>query len=209
MRLPGGRPDGAAEGGGAAGLGGPRSLAGLGGVGGGGAGGIAGGGAGAGFRVDEREQRVLGAIASKWAILILHRLSAGGCRFNALQRDLGGISQKVLAHQLRRLESHGLVSRVVHPTVPPGVEYSLTPAGHGLKEALRTLCEWAQQWIPGERVVPGDGARAPADGDGHAAARPGLDGASRSAGRSSPAAPGGIGVDGADGVARGDGKAAR
>ncbi|MBX3358173.1 MAG: helix-turn-helix transcriptional regulator [Phycisphaeraceae bacterium] len=93
-------------------------------------------------------QRALEVIASKWAILILHHLQNGPVRFSALQRELQGVSQKVLSQQLRRLEHHGLVVRRVHPTVPPSVEYSATPAALELKPALKSLCEWAQTYMP-------------------------------------------------------------
>jgi DNA-binding HxlR family transcriptional regulator len=90
-------------------------------------------------------QRALEAIASKWAILILHSLLESPLRFNALQRKLPGISQKVLTEQLRRLERFGIIARTVHPTVPPSVEYSLTEAGRELKGALGSLCEWSNK----------------------------------------------------------------
>lgn len=90
-------------------------------------------------------QRALEAIASKWAVLILHSLLESPLRFNALQRKLPGISQKVLTEQLRRLERFGIISRAVHPTVPPSVEYSLTAAGRELKGALGSLCEWSNK----------------------------------------------------------------
>lgn len=90
-------------------------------------------------------QRALEAIASKWAILILHSLLESPLRFNALQRKLPGISQKVLTEQLRRLERFGIIARTVHPTVPPSVEYSLTSPGRELKGALGSLCEWSNK----------------------------------------------------------------
>jgi DNA-binding HxlR family transcriptional regulator len=93
-------------------------------------------------------QRALAAIASKWAVLILHRLQKGPVRFNALQREIGGISPKVLSQQLRRLENHGLVSRRVRSTVPPSVDYALTESGRDLKTAMTALCEWAQRHAP-------------------------------------------------------------
>jgi DNA-binding HxlR family transcriptional regulator len=88
-------------------------------------------------------QKALDAIASKWAILILHRLIEHPLRFNALQRELPGISQKVLTQQLRRLEKFGLLHRTVHATVPPSVEYTITSAGRELKDSLASLCDWA------------------------------------------------------------------
>lgn len=101
-------------------------------------------------------QRALAAFASKWAVLILHRLQKGPVRFNALQREIGGISPKVLSQQLRRLENHGLVLRRVKSTVPPSVDYTLTDSGRDLKTAMTALCEWAQRHAPeGDAVAAG------------------------------------------------------
>ena len=61
-------------------------------------------------------------------------------RYAALQREIGGISQKMLTQTLRSLERDGLVQRTVHPVVPPKVEYSLTRLGRTLIDPLRALC---------------------------------------------------------------------
>lgn len=110
---------------------------------------VAGGGGGGGsiFAPNCPAQAAIEAIAGKWCLKILHRLTKGKARFNVLQRDLPGVSQKVLTQQLRRLEKHGLISRTVHATVPPAVEYALTPAGAELKVALKDLHEWAKKYV--------------------------------------------------------------
>jgi DNA-binding HxlR family transcriptional regulator len=92
-------------------------------------------------------QAAIEVVAAKWSLKILHRLTKGKARFNSLQRDLPGVSQKVLTQQLRKLEKHGLITRTVHTTVPPSVEYALTPAGAELKTALKDLHEWAKKYI--------------------------------------------------------------
>src|SRR5437016_12142553 len=69
---------------------------------------------------------VLDRIADKWTALIIQVLAHGTKRYAALQREIGGISQKMLTQTLRSLERDGLVQRKVHPVVPPKVEYSLT-----------------------------------------------------------------------------------
>ena len=67
---------------------------------------------------------LLDRLADKWALLLIDRLSAGErVRFNQLRRDMVGISQKMLAQTLKRLERDGLIEREVHPSVPPAVEY--------------------------------------------------------------------------------------
>ncbi|TCD12313.1 winged helix-turn-helix transcriptional regulator [Oricola cellulosilytica] len=86
---------------------------------------------------------LLAAISSKWVVLILIRLSERPKRFSELKREIGTISQKVLTSVLRDLEKNGIVERVVTPTVPPRVDYSLTRLGQSLLEPVRALGRWA------------------------------------------------------------------
>src|SRR5882757_10468355 len=90
---------------------------------------------------------VLDRIADKWTALIIHVLATGTRRYAALQREIGGISQKMLTQTLRSLERDGLVARKVHPVVPPKVEYSLTPLGRTLIEPLHALCRWSEKHL--------------------------------------------------------------
>jgi DNA-binding HxlR family transcriptional regulator len=69
-------------------------------------------------------------------------------RFNAIKRAVGGISQQMLTRTLKTLERDGMVSRTVHPTVPPQVEYELTALGHSLSEPVMALGSWALQHLP-------------------------------------------------------------
>lgn len=87
---------------------------------------------------------VLDRLADKWALLILDRLRHGTTRFNALKRDVAGVSQKVLSQTLKSLERDGLISRKVTPTVPVTVEYALTPLGETLTEAVAKFAHWAE-----------------------------------------------------------------
>jgi DNA-binding HxlR family transcriptional regulator len=64
-----------------------------------------------------------------------------------IQREIGGVSQKMLTQTLRRLERDGLAERQAYPVVPPKVEYSLTPLGRTLIEPLRDICKWAEQHL--------------------------------------------------------------
>src|SRR2546429_9468057 len=82
---------------------------------------------------------VLDRIADKWTALIIQILSRGTMRYAALQREIGGILQKMLTQTLRSLESDGFVQRVVHPVVPPKVGYSLPPLGRTVIEPLHGL----------------------------------------------------------------------
>ena len=91
---------------------------------------------------------VLSRIADKWTALIIHVLATGTRRYAELQREIGGISQKMLTQTLRSLERDGLVSRKVHPVVPPKVEYALTPLGRTLIEPLHAICRWSEKHLP-------------------------------------------------------------
>ena len=93
-------------------------------------------------------RQVLDLIADKWTAIVIYCLSKGTKRYSELQREIGGISQKMLTQTLRSLERDGLVNRMVYPVVPPMVEYSLTPLGETLIEPLCQLCKWAETHIP-------------------------------------------------------------
>src|SRR5437763_16963309 len=86
----------------------------------------------------------------KWKALILWWLQDRTWRFAELRRQIPGITEKMLARQLRELEADGIVARRVYPTVPPKVEYSLTEYGRSLKRALRAICDWGRHHI--ERI---------------------------------------------------------
>lgn len=86
---------------------------------------------------------VLARIGDKWSVLVVTRLGPGPMRFNQLRRSIGGISQRMLTLTLRGLERDGLVKRTVFATVPPRVEYALTPLGCDLLEPVSALGAWA------------------------------------------------------------------
>lgn len=86
---------------------------------------------------------VLRRIGDKWTVLVVVLLGRRRYRFNELHRSVEGISQRMLTRTLRALEQDGLVEREVHPTVPPSVEYGLTPLGETLLYPLSALADWA------------------------------------------------------------------
>jgi len=88
--------------------------------------------------------QVLDLIGSKWAILIVYALSQGTKRYSQLQQLIEGVSPKMLIQNLRKLETSGLVKRVVYPVVPPQVDYSLTPLGETLVDPLAMLYIWSE-----------------------------------------------------------------
>jgi len=90
-------------------------------------------------------RQTLEIIADKWATLILVSIARGINRHNRMLREIGGISPKMLAQTLRKLEQNGIVHRKVYPVVPPMVEYSLTPIGKELLEPVSMLGAWAEK----------------------------------------------------------------
>ncbi|WP_434741638.1 winged helix-turn-helix transcriptional regulator [Micromonospora sp. SH-82] len=86
-------------------------------------------------------RRTLEHVASKWGILSLAALREGDYRFNALRRRVDGVSEKMLAQTLQALERDGLVRREVQTSIPPHVEYSLTPLGVRVADRLVGLIE--------------------------------------------------------------------
>lgn len=86
---------------------------------------------------------VLDRIGEKWSILAIRMLSERPYRFNELRRTLEGISQRMLTLTLRSLERDGLVTRTVTPTIPPRVDYDLTPLGRSLRGPIEELTRWA------------------------------------------------------------------
>ncbi len=86
-------------------------------------------------------RRTLETLTGKWGTLALAALSEGAYRFNALRRRVDGVSEKMLAQTLQALERDGLVRRDVQATIPPRVEYSLTPLGARVAAKLHELID--------------------------------------------------------------------
>lgn len=86
----------------------------------------------------------LGMLEGRWKLLILFQLFGGKTlRFSELERAIPKVTQKMLAQQLRQLEADGIVHRVIHPEIPPKVEYSLTGWGQSLCPVLDGILKWA------------------------------------------------------------------
>ena len=88
-------------------------------------------------------REVLSRIGDKWSVLVIVLLGDSTRRFNEMRRMIEGISQRMLTLTLRGLERDGLVTRAVYPTVPPRVEYALTPLGKKLRQTVTDLAQWA------------------------------------------------------------------
>ncbi len=88
-------------------------------------------------------RRLLQTVGSKWCSLVVAHLEYEPRRFSDLKRSIGGVTQKSLTATLRELEKDGLINRVVTPSIPPRVDYSLTPLGRTLLVPLKALTNWA------------------------------------------------------------------
>lgn len=94
-------------------------------------------------------REVLQHVTSRWGVLVLVALLAGGVqRFSELRRRIGGVSEKMLAQTLQWLEADGFVQRTAHPVVPPHVDYQLTPLGHEVARHVRELADWIEGMMP-------------------------------------------------------------
>ncbi len=97
-------------------------------------------------RIEALVTDLIGRVADKWTMLILEVLAEKGeLRFTRLSETIEGISQKMLTQTLRQMERDGLVTRTVHPVVPPKVEYKLTEVGMSLGAAFCGVWVWAAE----------------------------------------------------------------
>lgn len=90
-------------------------------------------------------REVLDRVAGKWSILVIVAAAQGPVRFTELERQIDGISRRMLTLTLRNLERDGLLQRTVYPVVPPRVEYELTDIARELHVSLLSLTDWAQR----------------------------------------------------------------
>jgi DNA-binding HxlR family transcriptional regulator len=89
-------------------------------------------------------REVLNRIGDKWSVQLVALLQHGPKRFSDLRRSIEGISQRMLTLTLRGLERDGMVTRTIFPTIPPRVDYALTPLGKTLLEPILALAAWAE-----------------------------------------------------------------
>ncbi len=92
-------------------------------------------------------RKAIELLGNKWTLLVISAIVRGINRHNAMLREIDGISQKVLTETLRHLERSGLLTRTIYPTVPPMVEYTLTPLGETLYEPVKMLGMWAETYF--------------------------------------------------------------
>ncbi|MEU7829650.1 MULTISPECIES: helix-turn-helix domain-containing protein [unclassified Nonomuraea] len=96
-------------------------------------------------REDCEVRQILDRVADKWSLLVIALLDCQSLRFTQLRREIDGVSQRMLSVTLRHLERDGLVSRTVHPVVPPRVDYALTPLGRTLHQTIKSLVTWTEE----------------------------------------------------------------
>src|SRR5215207_1271627 len=87
---------------------------------------------------------ILDRLADKWTVLVVGLLARRTHRFGELRREITGISPKVLTQTLRGLERDGILTRRVYASVPPKVEYALTPLGRTLIDLVGAIYGWAE-----------------------------------------------------------------
>lgn len=91
-------------------------------------------------------RQTLDVLEGKWKFAIIHSLlQQGTLRFKALERDVAGITPRMLVKELKLLEAHGIISRQAYATVPPTVEYTLTECGLSLGPIIKAIEDWGLQ----------------------------------------------------------------
>ena len=95
-----------------------------------------------------RAREVLQRVGDKWSVLAIDLLGQGTMRFTELHRAIDGITARMLTVTLRGLERDGIVTRTIHPVIPPRVEYALTPMGRTLLDTIGQLVTWTDSHLP-------------------------------------------------------------
>ena len=95
-----------------------------------------------------RAREVLQRVGDKWSMYVIDLLGQGTMRFSELHRSVDGITARMLTVTLRGLERDGIVTRTIHPVIPPRVDYALTPMGRTLLDAIGALVSWADSHLP-------------------------------------------------------------
>ena len=97
-------------------------------------------------QVEALVKELIGRLADRWTMLVLEMLAdRGTMRFGRLREAVGTVSQKMLTQTLRAMERDGLVTRTIHPVVPPHVDYALTGLGLTLSAAFCGVWVWASE----------------------------------------------------------------
>lgn len=92
--------------------------------------------------------RAIEIIGRRWSGAIVRSMMSGTARFSEILASVPGLSDRLLSERLKELENEAIVQRVVTPTTPVRVEYSLTEKGRDLGAVVRSVAEWAETWAP-------------------------------------------------------------
>jgi len=93
-------------------------------------------------------REVLQRVGDKWSVFVIDLLGQGTMRFGELHRSIDGITSRMLTVTLRGLERDGIVSRTIHPVIPPRVDYELTAMGRTLLDTIGRLVSWTDSHLP-------------------------------------------------------------
>jgi DNA-binding HxlR family transcriptional regulator len=95
-----------------------------------------------------RAREVLQRVGDKWSVYVIDLLGPGTKRFSELHRAIDGITSRMLTVTLRGLERDGIITRTIHPVIPPRVDYELTPMGRTLLDTIGQLVSWTDSHLP-------------------------------------------------------------
>lgn len=95
-----------------------------------------------------RAREVLQRVGDKWSVYVIDLLGHGTKRFGELHRSIDGITARMLTVTLRGLERDGILTRTIHPVIPPRVDYTLTPMGQTLLDTINSLVTWTDSHLP-------------------------------------------------------------
>ena len=94
-------------------------------------------------------QHTVELVGRRWTGAVMRALMSGCTRFTELTDAIPGLSDRLLSERLKELEREGLVERVVEPTTPVKVVYTLTDKGRSLADVVSALADWADEWVDG------------------------------------------------------------
>jgi DNA-binding HxlR family transcriptional regulator len=100
------------------------------------------------FAQDCPSRHAMEHVTGRWGLLALLALRDGPARFNALRRRVDGVSEKMLSQTLHALERDGFVDRHARATIPPRVDYNLTPLGKEISNRLFQLVNQLEGRMP-------------------------------------------------------------
>jgi DNA-binding HxlR family transcriptional regulator len=94
-------------------------------------------------------ERAMALIGDKYSLQIIQILNQFGTqRFIELEGQINGISPRTLSQRLKHLEFYGIVTRKQFATIPPRVDYTLTPIGEAMQPILNEMASWTNTWFP-------------------------------------------------------------